>query len=119
MEDFEWARDVNHLTYEYLNGKALLFDPVISGCDKHLRTILDCLREMGFTVDFNRDDTYIRTRSLVGLYCDDPDGCRNSRVVWTGDTITTEKYQSHINDYGERFVEVINGWDVFPKDLFE
>tara|TARA_R110000803_G_C11907997_1_gene312891 strand:+ start:106 stop:462 length:357 start_codon:yes stop_codon:yes gene_type:complete len=118
MEDFEWVRDVNYITYEYLNGKALLFDPVIDviSCCDYLQSILDYLVEMGFNVGFNAGDVLTQTRSLTGLYCDDGD---YSRVLWTGDSTTVEDYQSHIDVCAGRSVEVINGWGIFPKDLFE
>ena len=113
ISDFDWIEKINHLSFEYLNNKALEFDPPISDSDS-MRNILDELKGLGFEV-FNWknlvDSDSDFTEPVVGLYMGD------GKVVWTADIYDT--YQEHIDDYADRHVEVINGRGIFGDLILE
>lgn len=113
VNDFKWMEEADHLSREYINGKAMEFNPPIDDED-YLDNILDELREMGFMVNFSSrsimSNWEVGEDYIVGLYAED------GNIVWTSDIF--ESYQEHIDDYAGKPVEVLNGWDLFSHYNF-
>ena len=111
--DFNWMEKVNHISFEYLNNKALEFDPPLDNIHS-VENILDELKELGFT-SFDPDTLIFEDEDgmehVVGLYMAD------GHVVWTGDIFET--YQEHIDDYADRHVEIIDGNNLFGSLITE
>ena len=107
-DELDWIRDIQPISYEYLLGKALHFQPLITN-DGSLDKILNFLENLGFDVgnslryfDFEGEGI-----DLEGLYLNP----KNNAVTWTIDLdYSGEDYEEHINDYADRPVEVLDGW---------
>lgn len=111
--EFNWMEKVNHISFEYLNNKALEFNPPLDNIHS-VENILDELKELGFT-SFDPDTLIFEDEDgmehVVGLYMAD------GHVVWTGDIFET--YQEHIDDYADRHVEIIDGNNLFGSLITE
>lgn len=119
MGDFEWVKDVNFLSKEYLLGKGIEFDPPIDSNEiDYFKFVIKTLRDIGFRVGFNVSEyIYEMTEEyeeVAGLYIRPTDG----RVIITG-SIMEETYQEHINDYAETQVDVVMGREIFHMSMNE
>ena len=106
-DDMDWIRNTQPLNYEYLLGKALHFQPLITnGGD--LERILNFLETLGFEAGdgLRNFDFEGEGMDLEGLYLNP----RTNKVTWTRD-LYGEDYEEHIRDYADRPVEVLDGWD--------
>lgn len=113
-DDFNWVKDFiekGGMSYEYLNNKALEFNPPISSV-KSMNIIGDTLRSLGFrmfqTESLLFDD---HMEDIIGLYI------MNGGVVWTGEL--DGDYSEHISDFAGTNVEVINGRELFGDLLLK
>ena len=113
-DDFDWIRDVQPYSYEYLNGKGLEFIPNIDNDDDLMR-ILNFLSSLGFEYGTWPSGMVWGDETILGLLLE------RGRVLWTNGNIP-ETYQEHINGYQEhiygyngRGVEVLNGWDIIKS----
>jgi hypothetical protein len=98
VNDFDWMEKIDNLSYDYLNGKALEFDPPIGfdGSDEgdYFNHVLKVLNDIGFTTP----------NSLIDLL-EDPDDeltgllLYNGKMTWTGNIF--DDYEYHINYYAE------------------
>ena len=108
-DPFKWIKDIQPISYEYLLGKGLHFQPLITnGGD--LDRILNFLENIGFEVGDNLRyfDFEGEGMDLEGLYLNP----RTNKVTWTSDlSYNGEDYEEHIRDYAERPVEVLDGWE--------
>ena len=112
-DDFGWMTDIDTLSYRYLRGKALEFDPYISN-QETLDSVLKVLNDIGFkygswAYEFNWSEEY---NEIVGLYLK-PDGS----IVWT--SWINENYEEHISEYVGHPVEVLDGWSVLGGSINE
>ncbi len=105
FDDFDWIRDTNPLTYEYLLGKALEFNPAIEDKDT-LEKIINPLKALGFYASWADNIDWEEGETILGLYFQPA-----NRIIWTGE-LYDEDYQAHINDYADETVDVLDGWDV-------
>ena len=107
-DELDWIRDIQPINYEYLSGKALHFQPLITN-DGNLDRILNFLENLGFDVgnhlkyfDFEEEGM-----DLEGLYLNP----NTNKVIWTTDLgYSGEDYGEHISNYAVRTVEVLDGW---------
>lgn len=107
-DELDWIRDIQPINYEYLSGKALHFQPLITN-DGSLDRILNFLENLGFDVgnhlkyfDFEEEGT-----DLEGLYLNPTDNV----VIWTTDLgYSGEDYEEHISTFADRPVDVLDGW---------
>ena len=98
VNDFDWMEKIDNLSYDYLNGKALEFDPPIGfdGSDEgdYFNHVLEVLNDIGFTTPNN----------LIDLL-EDPDDeltgllLYNGKMTWTSNIF--DDYEYHINHYAE------------------
>jgi hypothetical protein len=98
VNDFDWMEKIDNLSYDYLNGKALEFDPPIGfdGSDEgdYFNHVLKVLNDIGFTTP----------NSLIDLL-EDPDDeltgllLYNGKMTWTSNIF--DDYEYHINHYAE------------------
>ena len=116
-DELDWIRDIQPISYEYLLGKALHFQPLITnGGD--LERILNFLENLGFEVgddlkyfDFEEEGT-----DLEGLYLNPILSFENkgktNEVAWTTDlSYDDENYEEHISYFADRPVQVLDGWE--------
>ena len=108
VNDFDWVDDISHLSFDYLNDKAMEFNPPMKDVG-HYDNVLDTLTELGFDTDGVDIDTLDEYEGITGLYME------SGWVVWTGDYSPDDTYQEHIGSYANKPVTVINGWEIFPK----
>ena len=107
-DELDWIRDIQPINYEYLSGKALHFQPLITN-DGNLDRILNFLENLGFDVgnhlkyfDFEEEGM-----DLEGLYLNP----NTNKVIWTTDLgYSGEDYGEHISNYAVRPVDVLDGW---------
>jgi len=106
-DDLDWIRDTQPINHEYLLGKALHFQPLITN-DGNLDRILNLLENLGFEVGFHlrNFDFEEEGMDLEGLYLNP----KTNKVTWTTD-LYGEDYGYHITDYVGRPVEVLDGWE--------
>lgn len=111
-DPFDWIRETEPISYDYLLGKGLEFNPPISDEDT-LIPILNHLLNLGF--DYGDWTSYIEwdEERIVGLYLEP----RIGRIIYS--TETGEDYVDHISGYADKPVEVLNGWDFFRGYLNE
>jgi hypothetical protein len=105
IDDFDWVRNVDPLSFDALTGKALEFNPAVTDED-YAEKILNKLKSMGFTCLLSPQvvTDNINRGGLLGLYLD------GSYVVWTAEHgWTQETYQEHISNYAGEPVEVLDG----------
>ena len=106
-DDFDWIRETRPVSYEFLIGKALEFEPTIKDGDT-LMSILNFLSNLGFEYGdwyLDMEWNYGEYTEIFGLYLNP-----NGRIIYTTD-LWDEDYQYHINDYAQTDVEVLDGWD--------
>ena len=107
-DELEWIRDIQPISYEYLLGKALHFQPLITG-DGSLDRILNFLKTLGFDADSDLEFFDFEGIDLEGLYLNP----KTNMVTWTTDLgYSGEDYGEHISDYAGRPVEVLDGWEI-------
>jgi hypothetical protein len=111
MDGFEWMKDANTLSNEYLRGKALEFDPFIKDQDT-LDKVLKVLRSLGFSRGNWANEMEWEYDHIEGMYLAD-----DHRIIWTG--WIDENYEEHISEYIGRPVEVLNGWSVLGGSINE
>ena len=106
-DELDWIRDTQPINHEYLLGKALHFQPLITN-DGNLDRILNLLENLGFEVGFHlrNFDFEEEGMDLEGLYLNP----KTNKVTWTTD-LYGEDYGYHITDYVGRPVEVLDGWE--------
>jgi hypothetical protein len=118
MSDFDWMKNANILSYEYLVGKAIEFDPIIQDTD-YFKYVTDILEGLGFILpeDLKYPDEFFDWDydGLVGLFMN-----TNGHIIWTSDI--SEDYDEHIADYlgksvGE--VEILDGRQLFKNYVKE
>lgn len=108
-DELDWIRDIQPISYEYLLGKALHFQPLITnGGD--LERILNFLENLGFDVgnDLKYFDFEEEGIDFEGLYLNP----KTNNVAWTTDlSYDGENYEEHISDFADRPVQVLDGWE--------
>jgi len=108
-DELDWIRETEPLSYDYLIGKGLEFNPPISDEDT-LIPILNFLVNLGFNHrNWDIDWGY---EIIIGLYIDD-----SGRIVYTSND--DEDYTYHISEYANKPVTVLDGWDIFRGYLNE
>lgn len=111
MDGFEWMKNVNTLSFEYLKGKALEFDPFIKDQDT-LDKVLSVLKSLGFSYGNWAYEMEWDYDHIEGMYLAD-----NRQIIWTG--WIDENYEEHISDYVGRPVEVLDGWSILGGSINE
>jgi hypothetical protein len=108
-DELDWIRDIQPISYEYLLGKALHFQPLITnGGD--LERILNFLENLGFDVgnDLKYFDFEEEGIDFEGLYLNP----KTNAVAWTTDlSYDGEDYGEHISYFDDRPVQVLDGWE--------
>jgi hypothetical protein len=107
-DDFDWIRETQPVSYEFLIGKALEFEPPIKDGDT-LISILTFLSNLGFEHGdwyLDMEWGYGEYTEIFGLYLN-----HNGRIIYTAD-LWGEDYKEHISSYAEEEVEVLDGWDI-------
>jgi len=114
-DGLEWIRDVEPISYDFLVGKALYFDPPINDY-KHLLPIVETLESMGFTTHWVDDFYEEYSDQIIGMYLREHD----DQIIFTTNLNEhEEEYQEHIDEYAElsRPVEVLDGWRILGPHL--
>lgn len=107
LDDFDWIRGVNPLSYDILRNKGLKFDPPINN-QEQLDHVIKTLRGLGFTITFNNSLSLIMG-GVLGLFIR-----MDGKVVWTSNNMTSsETYQQHINRFTNSEIEVLDGRTLF------
>ena len=104
IDEFDWIKNTEPLSYDYLIGKGLEFWPPIEDEDS-LTSILNFLVNLGFHYNNWGIDWDWGYGKIMGLYLDD-----SGRIIYTIDNID-EDYGEHITNYAEEPVTVLDGWD--------
>ena len=105
-DDLDWIRDTQPINHEYLLGKALHFQPLITN-DSDLNRILNFLENLGFEVGNDLKYFDFEGIDLEGLYLNP----KTNEVTWTTDLgYSGEDYGEHISGYADRPVQVLDGW---------
>lgn len=113
-DEWDWVRDTEPVSYEFLIGKALEFNPHIDNSNT-LTRILNFLTNLGFvhgTWDENIDwegEEEDERKEIIGLYINESGTIIYTSYLWD------EDYQDHINDYAETDVEVLDGWSLLSS----
>ena len=109
--ELDWIKDVEPPSYDSLVGKALYFDPHISGPEQ-LKSVIKPLKMLGFHHGTWVDD-FIRygveeyeDDEIIGLYLRPNDG-GITYTAWID-----EDYEYHISEWAGEPVEVLDGWEV-------
>ena len=108
-DEWDWIRESNPLSSEDLSGKALYFNPPIDN-KADLLKILNYLSNFGFQYGDWYDTLEWDEEGILGIYIDP----KTDRLVYTTDFIDDE-YQGHINDFANRAVEVLDGWNFWDS----
>ena len=114
-DDMDWIRDVEPISYDFLVGKALYFDPPINDYE-HLLPIVETLESMGFTTHWVDDFYEAYSDQIIGMYLREHD----DQIIFTTNLNEhEEEYQEHIDEYAElsRPVEVLDGWRILGPHL--
>ena len=114
-DDMDWIRDVEPISYDFLVGKALYFDPPINDYE-HLLPIVETLESMGFTTHWVDDFYEEYSDQIIGMYLREHD----DQIIFTTNLNEhEEEYQEHIDEYAElsRPVEVLDGWRILGPHL--
>lgn len=112
-DDLDWIRDVEPISYDFLVGKALYFDPSINDYE-HLLPIIDALESMGFTSSWVDDFYEEYNDQIIGMYLREQD----DQIIFTTNLNEHEEgYQEHIDEYAYRPVEVLDGWRILGPHL--
>ena len=111
-DELDWIRNTKPISYDYLLGKGLEFNPPISDEDT-LIPILNFLVNLGF--DYGDWVSYIEwdEEKIVGLYLEP----RGGRIIYS--TEIGEDYKEHISNYADKPVEVLDGWGLLKGYLNE
>jgi len=108
LDEFDWIRDTEPLSYDYLIGKGLEFSPPIEDEDS-LTSILNFLSNLGF--DYGDWGIDWDDELIIGLYLDD-----RGRIIYTSYLID-EDYEEHITDYAGKPTTVLDGWNTLKGYL--
>jgi hypothetical protein len=125
MDGFDWAKETDFLSKEYLLGKGIEFSPPMDGDEiEYFEYVLKTLKDIGFRVSFNVDE-YISEmvddyEEVTGLYINPGGGVIITGMIWD------ETYQEHINEYvsgggyrSEGHVDVVQGREIFHMSMNE
>ena len=113
IDGLDWVRDIEPISYDFLVGKALYFDPPINDY-VHLTPIIDALKSMGFNQSWADDFFEEYNDQIIGMYLREQD----DQIIFTTHLNELgEEYQGHIDDYAYRPVEVLDGWQITRQYL--
>jgi hypothetical protein len=106
-----WAEDIDYLSYDYLKGKALEFQPYIDN-EEYFNKIRETLRLLGFNFSYGWDEVESEDGDGVrGLYMN-----RQDRVIWTGTHFDQDTYYDHITDYEDgSHIDILDGRSLIPE----
>ena len=113
MDGLEWIQDVDNLSYSYLKGKALEFNPPVDDIIV-IYDILDYLKQIGFDIKDAYQGIWSTKALVIGLYFPH----NMDRVLWTRYKKNMD-YQEHINWFSKGNVDLIDGWSLFKGIIKE
>lgn len=111
IDDLNWIRNIQPLSYDFLSGKALYFNPHIDN-DEDLTRIITILSDIGFKVLGTWVNNFFQENvdTITGLYLKP-----NGHTIYSSGVI--EDYGEHISEYANKPIEVLDGWQVLQKEL--
>jgi len=108
-DEWDWIRESNPISFEYLSGKALYFNPPIDN-KADLLKLLNYLSNFGFQYGNWYMDLDWDEEGILGIYIDP----ETNRLVYTTNFMEDD-YQEHINGYANRDLELLDGWNFWDS----
>jgi len=131
MDDFGWIKDSQPISYDFLLGKSLYFNPSISDAETN-ESIMKLLESIGFkrwdrNPNTNEIDDWgglFKEEEIIGLYFRPSDG----QVMFTtdddldphhGSDFDEYDYEEHLHGAVEdiSWIEILDGWQVLGHYL--